>query len=175
MRRQARIEKPRSILLLRVVLALIGLENGARGDGSFSSRGEWGEDRFRMVRIRYDSVGGNGEAYYYYEGRLWQRWETDFPRAELNFLHRLAELTSLMTDPEPLSLSLTDPRLLSHPFIFMSDVGWQRLGKEEQRALRAYLEQGGFLWVDDFWGDAEWEKQKPPPPPNQTIRSSSLA
>ena len=23
-------------------------------------------------------------------------------------------------------------------------------------AARLYLEKGGFLWVDDFWGDAAW-------------------
>jgi hypothetical protein len=30
------------------------------------------------------------------------------------------------------------------------------LSKDEVAALRRYLLQGGFLWVDDFWGRAEW-------------------
>ncbi len=109
-----------------------------------------------MVRVEYSSSGGSGEAWYAYEGRIWQRWETDYPRAELNFLYRLAELTSLVPHPEPISLKLTDPELFDHPFLFMSDVGWQVLSRPEREALRRYLSQGGFLWVDDFWGRAEW-------------------
>ena len=31
-----------------------------------------------------------------------------------------------------------------------------QLSKPEIDALRTYLANGGFLWVDDFWGDAEW-------------------
>lgn len=114
-------------------------------------------DQFRMVRVQYDSVGGRGEAWYAYEGRIWQRWETDFPRAELNFLYRLAELTSLVVDPEPISLKLTDSRIYDYPFLFMSDVGWQALTSEELSILGQYLERGGFLWIDDFWGQAEWD------------------
>lgn len=114
-------------------------------------------DSFTFVRVRYDSTGGFGEAWYHYEGRDWQRWETDYPRAEKNLLIRLRELTALKLAPEPIVLRLTDKALQDHPFIFMSDVGWMRLSTREKTALTRYLENGGFLWVDDFWGDAEWE------------------
>lgn len=114
-------------------------------------------DAFTFVRIMYDSVGGFGEAYYQYEGRVWQRWETDFPRAETNLLFRLNQLTSMKVNPEPLVLRLTDDRLRDYPFIFMSDVGWQQLTQPERVSLEAYLEAGGFLWIDDFWGEAEWD------------------
>lgn len=114
-------------------------------------------DRFTFVRIRYDSIGGYGESWYTHEGRNWQRWETDYPRAERNFLIRLDELTSLKVNPDPIVLTLTDKRLRDHPFIFMSDVGWQLLSAKELDALAGYLEAGGFLWVDDFWGEGEWQ------------------
>ena len=114
-------------------------------------------DAFTFVRIQYDSTGGFGESWYRYEGRDWQRWETDYPRAENNLLLRLAELTSLRVNPAPIVLRLTDRALFDYPFIFMSDVGWQRLSPRELTALERYLDRGGFLWVDDFWGDAEWE------------------
>ncbi len=126
-------------------------------DGTTNESSYATNDHFRMVRVEYDSTGGEGEAWYAYEGRIWQRWETDFPRAELNFLYRLTELTSLIPASQPLSLKLTDPRLADHPFVFMSDVGWQRLSDDEMAALRHYLEQGGFVWIDDFWGAAEWD------------------
>ncbi|NND98353.1 MAG: DUF4159 domain-containing protein [Pirellulaceae bacterium] len=114
-------------------------------------------DAFTFVRVRYDSSGGFGESWYRYEGRDWQRWETDYPRAEKNLIFRLNELTSLRINPDPIVLRLTDPAIRDYPFIFMSDVGWQRLSAHERVALEEYLSAGGFLWVDDFWGQAEWE------------------
>ena len=112
-------------------------------------------DAFTFVRVRYDSTGGYGESWYSYEGRDWQRWETDFPQAEENLLFRLRQLTSLEVNPKPITLRLTDKTLPDHPFIFMSDIGWQKLSLAEKKGLANYLARGGFLWVDDFWGDAE--------------------
>ena len=111
---------------------------------------------FVPTRIEYSSVGGYGEAYYAYEGRIWARWETDFPQAEQNFAKRLTELTAVVASRQPARRKLTSPMLGDSPFIFMSDVGYMRLSPRETAALRTYLENGGFLWVDDFWGDAEW-------------------
>ncbi|MEM9588450.1 MAG: DUF4159 domain-containing protein [Planctomycetota bacterium] len=113
-------------------------------------------DQLTFVRIRYDSVGGFGQSWYRHEGRDWQRWETDYPRAEKNLIIRLKELTTLNVSESPIVLRLTDPKLPDYPFIFMSDVGWQTLSRNEQASLKRYLANGGFLWVDDFWGDAEW-------------------
>jgi len=39
-----------------------------------------------------------------------------------------------------------------------SDVGTIGLTEQEAARLRLYLEKGGFLWVDDFWGNAAWEQ-----------------
>lgn len=112
--------------------------------------------RITLARAEYDSVGGMGEAYYAFEGRIWARWETDFPQAEHNFAKRLKELTRLSPAVEPARRRFTDPDLGDFPLLFMSDPGYMRFTREESSALRAYLENGGFLWVDDFWGDAEW-------------------
>ena len=32
------------------------------------------------------------------------------------------------------------------------------LSQQEKAALACYLSNGGFLWVDDFWGDGEWQQ-----------------
>lgn len=149
--------KEQFVVLLWSMMAWISPQSLSDEDFSLVHRGPVSNDSFQMVRVQYDSVGGNGEAWYAYEGRIWQRWETDYPRAELNFLYRLSELTSLISDPNPISLRLTDRRLFDYPFIFMSDVGWQTLSQSEMRSLKLYLANGGFLWVDDFWGSAEWD------------------
>jgi hypothetical protein len=112
--------------------------------------------RLKIARIVYDSIGGLGQAYYHFEGRLWARWETDHPQAEQNLGKRLNELTRIDTALQPARRRLTDPDLGDFPLIFMSDVGYLRYTPEEAAALRDYLRNGGFLWADDFWGDAEW-------------------
>ncbi|MYA16884.1 MAG: hypothetical protein F4Z28_08995, partial [Gammaproteobacteria bacterium] len=60
-----------------------------------------------LTRIQYDSVGGPRQAYYFYDGRWWELWETDFPQAELNFAKRLNEWTSVVASPVPLTRRLT--------------------------------------------------------------------
>ena len=112
--------------------------------------------RFNFVRVQYDSVGGVDEAYYYYRGRVWARWETDFPEGDKNFVFRLEELTEVGLNPEPTTRRLTDDDLDRFPFLYMCDVGWMQLSEEEALSLRDYLLKGGFLWVDDFWGRGEW-------------------
>jgi hypothetical protein len=53
---------------------------------------------------------------------------------------------------------MTDPSLFQCPFAMASDVGTIGISDAEAASLRAYLLKGGFLWVDDFWGDAAWEQ-----------------
>ncbi len=91
-----------------------------------------------------------------------QGWWTDYPDADINFSIRLSELTktrvSRMPDDSPnhLVVRLTDRELFQCPFIEMEDVGTISLSDEEAGRLREYLLKGGFLWVDDFWGDWAW-------------------
>ncbi len=102
-------------------------------------------DVFTFVRVRWASW------------RYSDIWATDFPDAELNFSFRLQQLTSIKVDPQPKSMELTDPELFDHPFIYLIEPGTLRLNDDEAVALRKYLLNGGFLMVDDFWGEAAWD------------------
>lgn len=101
-------------------------------------------DIFTFVRIEYDSWG-----------RGWS-WQTDYPDSDLNFSFRLQQLTSMRVNPQPKSLRLTDPELFDYPFIYLLEPGALEFSDEEVAALRRYLDRGGFLMVDDFWGEREW-------------------
>jgi hypothetical protein len=114
--------------------------------------------RFNLVRAIYDSEGGMGEAYYAYDGRVWARWETDFPEGDDNFSHRLTQLTRINVAPRAASRLLTAPDLGDFPMLYMSDPGYMVITEEERAAFANYLKRGGFVWVDDFWGDAEWQQ-----------------
>jgi hypothetical protein len=111
---------------------------------------------FVFARIQYDSTGGWGEAYYPYDGRTWERWETDFPQGDDNFAHRLAELSSVVPAVHGVARRITDADVHRFPFLYMCDPGYMTMSADEKRRLREHLLAGGFLWVDDFWGEAEW-------------------
>ena len=106
-------------------------------------------DVFTFVRIRYNTDGRQG-----WRGE--HKWRTDYPDADLNLSYRLQELTSIKTDPHGKILELTDPELFEHPFIYMIEPGALYFSESEVVALRDYLYRGGFLMVDDFWGEREW-------------------
>jgi hypothetical protein len=105
-------------------------------------------DVFTFVRIRYESYGGRG--------RGGGNWATDYPDSDLNFSYRLHELTSLEVDPHGKIIELTDDTLFDYPFIYIIEPGRMVLNDDEVTALRRYLLNGGFLMVDDFWGEDEY-------------------
>lgn len=107
------------------------------------------QDVFTFVRIQYDSYGGYGRG-----GRSWQN---DYPDSDWNFSLRLQQLTSLQVDANGKVLRLTDPEIFDFPFLYMNGVGGLSLSSEEAAGLRQYLSNGGFLMLDDFWGDWEWQ------------------
>jgi hypothetical protein len=109
-------------------------------------------DVFTFVRIRYSSYGRGG-----YGGYGYGKWATDYPDSDLNFSFRLQQLTSLEVDPHGKILELTDPALFDYPWIYLIEPGNMFLEEAEVAALRKYLLNGGFLMVDDFWGEAEWQ------------------
>jgi len=101
-------------------------------------------DIFTFVRLRYQSRGRGG-------------WRIDWPGADLNFSYRLEQLTSMKVDPEGLILDIDDPRLAEYPFTFIIDPRSLYFSDEDAEILRRYLLNGGFLMVDDFWGNQMWE------------------
>ncbi len=94
---------------------------------------------------------------------LGQGWRTDYPDGDRNLMLRLSQLTSTPIrqtqhgEPDHIIVRIMDDELFECPFIFMSDVGTIGLDPAEAVRLRQYLEQGGFLWADDFWGSRAWD------------------
>ena len=84
-------------------------------------------------------------------------WITDFPDSDLNLSFRLQQMTSIKVDPNGRTLRITDPDLFRYPFIYTVEPGGLLLRDGEVPILRKYLLNGGFLMVDDFWGEWQWE------------------
>jgi len=174
--------KNKGLIILILVLALgvvFAQRRGGRFGGGGRSGGEWGEggwisddtrtarevpthstgtpnwtnapgfekDVFTFVRVRRARKG------YPYTGGA---WSTDTPDSDLNLSFRLQQMTSLKVDPDGRYIHLTDPDLCNYPFIYMVEPGTLYLNDAEVVALRKYLLNGGFLMLDDFWGEGEW-------------------
>ena len=129
---------------------------GEQGDPAELPPKEWPDRNLTACHMLYTSVRREAAG---------AGWRTDYPWGERHLLMRMSELTKTRISREPGSnvphswlVRLTDAALFDCPFVMASDVGTIGLQPEEAAQLRLYLEKGGFLWVDDFWGDAAWEQ-----------------
>jgi hypothetical protein len=112
------------------------------------------KDVFTFVRIRYNQ-GGYGMGGFR-RGRG-AGWTTDTPDSDLNLSYRLQQMTSMKVDPNGRFIKVTDPELAEYPFIYIVEPGRLSFDPAEVVALRKYLLNGGFLMLDDFWGDSAWQ------------------
>jgi len=155
-----------ALVLVRAIVAATAITVAASAFAQFGQRGFGFRVRPRLPTATSYDGGFNYCRGMYTSGRRdgsGNGWTTDYPDADINFTTRLSELTkttiSRQADGQPnhLTLTLTDPFLFQCPFLMMTDVGELSLDAQETDALRQYLDKGGFLWVDDFWGSWSWE------------------
>lgn len=100
----------------------------------------------------YSGMGGYGRR------RGGGSWDTDWPKADEQFLSVLGRLARELDSYERDNpVRLDDPNLRLFPFLYAVEVGHMGLPDSEVQGLRNYLLAGGFLIVDDFWGTYEWE------------------
>ena len=114
---------------------------------------EFRRDVWTFCRVRYSS-NSRGRSRY---GRGGGDWATDYPDSDLNLSWRLMQMTSLRVDPDGRVIDLIDPELFNYPWIYIAEPGGLEFTDEEVPILRKYLHNGGFLMVDDFWGDEQWQ------------------
>jgi hypothetical protein len=115
---------------------------------------------FTWVRGRYNNYAGSRG------GRRGGWWDTDFPDAEQNFMRGVQRYTYIDTNTYAVrALDLTDPELFENVFLYMTmkrvPIGSMRSGPnfsaEEIEALREFMHRGGFVMLDDFWGEAHFQ------------------
>ncbi len=105
-----------------------------------------GIGEFTFARLRYGSFG-------------WEGWTTDYPKADEQFIYGLRSWvrSDLKISDDPIAVSINEKDLSKYPFIYIVEPGHMELTKEDAANLREYLLRGGFLMLDDFWGEYEWE------------------
>jgi hypothetical protein len=84
-------------------------------------------------------------------------WSIDYPSADHHMMIVASRLSNLNACEWGQPVSLADPELRRYPFIYSLEWGRNaNLSEEDVLGLRTYLQAGGFLMLDDFWGTQEW-------------------
>jgi Domain of unknown function (DUF4159) len=112
-----------------------------------------GRYTFYWTRAEYTGLSRGG----FRRGRGGQSWTTDYPKADQQFLIVLKRLVRLDAYDWENPVSLADPDLRKFPLVYAVEVGHMDMSDAEVEGLRSYLQAGGFLIVDDFWGTREWQ------------------
>ena len=91
---------------------------------------------FQIARLKYQ---GGGD------------WYND-PSADVNLLNFIQQNTNIKVDARYQFVDISSDEIFSYPFLFMTGHGNVVFSKDEVFRLRIYLENGGFLYIDDDYG-----------------------
>jgi hypothetical protein len=146
------------LLFIIVLVCFIGgiasSQSGRRSPAKNSGPGQtWEDVEFQPARLIYRTVGGGGS-----RGFIQPWWAIDYPDAEMHFLPALNRMTKMSVSEDSRHLNAIDPELFDHPFLFLQQPGrgnWSP-NEAEAKGLREYFDRGGFMIVDDFHGNYEW-------------------
>lgn len=94
------------------------------------------ESKIKLARAKY-SGGGD--------------WYND-PSSEVNLLHYVANVTNIPVDSIYEFVDLATDNLFNYPLLFLTGHGNMKFTEVEVKNLRTYLENGGFLFIDDDYG-----------------------
>lgn len=138
-------------LMLRL-LAAAAIVAGLTATAALAQRGGWGaqvepnvvyDGRYTFVRLRYSGGPRAG-------------WAFDYPQMERNFMSILGDLTTIAPHTRSSNiLDMDDPELFKYPTAYLSEPGYWYPSDAEAAGLHAWLRKGGFLVVDDFYGN-QW-------------------
>jgi len=115
------------------------------------------DGQFTFVRVNYTHWEGGD----WYQGL--PAWSHGYPVAEQNLMKIMNEVSYLGARADDInSLALDDPELFKYPVAYIIEVSWWTLTDREAAGLRAYMQKGGFVIVDDFkvfgdFGSPGWD------------------
>lgn len=104
----------------------------------FNTEGHYAQPTgaFSIARLKY---GGGAD------------WYND-PSAEVNLLNFIKQNTNIKVDARYQFVDISSDEIFSFPFLFMTGHGNVVFPDNDVKRLRTYLENGGFLYIDDDYG-----------------------
>jgi hypothetical protein len=86
-------------------------------------------------------------------------WSHNYPDAEIHLNQLVGETTLVHVEPESYRIvDLGTPEIFQYPFAYVSEPGEMELSEKELVNLREYIDRGGFIIVDDFDGQWQWDQ-----------------
>jgi Domain of unknown function (DUF4159) len=119
--------------------------------GSIPTEQSHEKTEFGWSRLQYDSARFNGFRGY---GANWSR---DYPKADRQFLLALRRLTRIDARSTEQVVDLNSDEIYNWPWVYAVQVESWTFTEAQATRLRNYLLKGGFLMVDDFHGEADWQ------------------
>lgn len=100
--------------------------------------------KFKIARVKY-SGGGD--------------WYND-PSSEVNLLEYIDKQTNIPVEPKYVYVDLASDNLFQYPMIYLTGHGNLKFSDSEILKLRTYLQNGGFLYIDDDYGLDEYIREE---------------
>ncbi len=128
----------------------------------YQDRTEW---IFARLMYPNNPIGrnGGGRGGGFRGNRDWRQggtsWTQDYPRADRHFAQALRRLSrvNVRSVEQPVNLDDADD-VFNWPWMAVGEMGDWLLTPAQAAKLRDYLLRGGFLYMDDFWGQNEWDR-----------------
>jgi hypothetical protein len=113
--------------------------------------------RFTFARARFDIGLSMGYRAFLGDGGL--PWSHDYPIAGRHLMKIMTELSKadVTIDKNEPIFAFDDPEIFKYPFIYLCEVGFMDLKDTEIAGLREYCLRGGFVMVDDFRQEHEFQ------------------
>lgn len=109
----------------------------------------WEDTEFAFARLRFraqfDGRGG------------YARWGIDANRSDRLFIQGVRRLTRIDARSVEQIIDIDSDEIFDWPWVYAVAVGDWILSDSQALRLRTYLERGGFLMVDDFHAEWEWD------------------
>jgi hypothetical protein len=107
------------------------------------------ETEFAFTRLRYRSTRDRPR---------YRSWGIDGNQSDRHFLVGLRRLTRVDARSVEQIVDVSNDEVYDWPWIYISTGGDWILQDSESQRLKEYLDRGGFLVVDDFHGEVEWDQ-----------------
>lgn len=104
---------------------------------------------FTFGRLRYRSPRDNWSPY--------ARWGIDCNKSDRQFLVGLRRLTRVQTRSIEQIIDIDSDEIYEWPWLFGVAIGDWVLSDSQALRLRKYFQRGGFMMVDDFHNEDEWQ------------------
>lgn len=77
------------------------------------------------------------------------------PLVPSNIMHSVAQYTAIPVASQGAAVDLASPELFRFPFVFLTGHLPVRFTRQESENLRAYVQRGGFVFIDDHNHDVD--------------------